>query len=64
VRFAQAMTTDAGGIPPAVYAEFIEHFTPQERVEVTIVACAMDMLNKINDALRVPLETEFEALVS
>jgi AhpD family alkylhydroperoxidase len=63
VRFAQA-TLDAGAIPPAVYADFIEHFAPQERVEVTIVACAMDMLNKINDALRVPLESEFEALVS
>ena len=33
-------------------------------VEVTIVATAMGMLNKINDALRVPLESEFEELVS
>ena len=40
------------------------HFTPQERVEVTIVATAMGMLNKCNDALRVPLESEMEALVS
>ena len=63
VRYAQAMTLDAGGISPAVYAEFIEHFSPQERVEVTIVAAAMGMLNKINDALRVPLETEFEPMV-
>ena len=63
VRFAQALTLDAGGIAPAIYADFIAQFTPQERVEVTIVACAMDMLNKINDGLRVPLETEFEALV-
>ena len=64
VRFAQAMTIDAGAIPPAVYAEFVAEFTPQERVEVTIVASAMGMLNKINDALRVPLEAEFEELVS
>jgi AhpD family alkylhydroperoxidase len=63
VRFAQAMTLDAGDIPAAVYSDFIAQFTPQERVEVTIVACAMGMLNKINDALRVPLESEFEALV-
>jgi AhpD family alkylhydroperoxidase len=63
-RFAQAMTIDAGGIAPAINADFIEHFTPKERVEVVIVATAMGMLNKINDALRVPLETEFEALVS
>lgn len=64
VRFAQAMTLDAGDIAPAIYADFVDQFTPQERVEVTIVACAMGMLNKINDALRVPLESEFEALVS
>ncbi len=64
VRFAQAMTIDAGGIPPAINADFIEHFTPQERVEVAIVATAMGMLNKINDALRVPLESGFEALVT
>lgn len=64
VRFAQAMTLDAGAIAPPIYADFIEQFTPQERVEVTIVACAMGMLNKINDALRVPLETEFAELVS
>ena len=58
------MTIDAGAIPPAAYADFIAEFTPQERVEVTIVAAAMGMLNKINDALRVPLESEFEELVS
>ena len=63
VRFAQAMTIDAGAIPPAVYADFVEQFTPQERVEVVVVAGAMGMLNKINDALRVPLEPEFEPLV-
>jgi hypothetical protein len=58
------MTIDAGAIPPGVYADFIAEFTPQERVEVAIVATAMGMLNKINDALRVPLESEFEELVS
>jgi uncharacterized peroxidase-related enzyme len=63
VRFAQAITIDAGSIPPAVYAEFVEQFTPRERVEVAIVATTMGMLNKCNDALRVPLESEFEALV-
>jgi len=64
VRYAQAVTIDAASISPAIYAEFIEQFTPQERVEVTIVATAMGMLNKCNDALRVPLESEFEAQVS
>lgn len=59
VRFAQAMTVDAGDIPDEDAAEFADQFTPQERVEIVIVAGAMGMLNKINDALRVPLEAEF-----
>ena len=64
MRFAQAMTIDAGDIPDEVAAEFVEQFTPQERVEIVIVASAMGMLNKINNSLRVPLESEFEPLVS
>jgi AhpD family alkylhydroperoxidase len=63
VRFAQAMTIDAGDIPDEIATEFVAHFTPQERVEIVIVASAMGMLNKINDSLRVPLEAEFEPLV-
>jgi hypothetical protein len=64
VRFAPATTIDAGNIPADVYADFIREFTPQERIEVAIVATSMGMLNKLNDALRVPLESEFEALVA
>ena len=47
-----------------VYSDFIREFTPQERIEVVIVATSMGMLNKHNNALRVPLESEFEALVA
>ena len=64
VRFARAITLDADGIPADVYADFIREFTPQERIEVAIVATSMGMLNKLNDALRVPLESEFEALAA
>jgi len=64
VRFAQEITLDAGGIPEAVYADFVREFTPQERIEVAIIATSMGMLNKLNDALRIPLESEFEALVA
>jgi alkylhydroperoxidase family enzyme len=60
IRFAQAMTIDAGDIPDEIMTEFVEQFTPQERVEIAIVTGAMNMLNKINDALRVPLESEFD----
>lgn len=63
VRFAQAMTMDAGSIPDEIAADFVAQFTPQERVEIVVVASAMGMLNKINDSLRVPLESEFEPLV-
>ena len=62
VRFAQAITIDAGGIPSAVNADFIREFTPKERIEVAIVATSMGMLNKLNDGLRIPLEFAFEAL--
>ena len=64
VRFAQAITIDAGNIATDVYADFIRGFTPKERIEVAIVATSMRMLNKLNDALRVPLESEFDALVT
>ena len=64
IRFAQAITLDAGGIPEPVYADFKREFAPQERIEVAIIATSMGMLNKLNDALRVPLESEFEPLVA
>ena len=64
VRFAQAITIDAGNIATDVYNDFIREFTSKERIEVAIVATSMGMLNKLNDALRVPLESEFEALVA
>ena len=63
VRFAQAMTFDASSNLDAVQAEFVRVFTPRERVEIAIVATAMGILNKCNDALGVPLESAFEALV-
>lgn len=54
--YAEALTIDAGTIPDEVVAPFTELLTEQERVEVTIVAAAMGLLNKLNDGLRVPLE--------
>jgi AhpD family alkylhydroperoxidase len=64
VRFARAISIDVGNISADVYADFIRELTPQERIEVAIVATSMGMLNKLIDALRVPLESEFEALVA
>ena len=56
LAYAEALTIDAANIPEAVIAPFMELLTAQERVEVTIVASAMGLLNKLNDGLRVPLE--------
>lgn len=56
LAYAEALTLDAGNIPDDVVAAFTAQTTTQERVEVTIVAAAMGLLNRLNDGLRVPLE--------
>lgn len=56
LAYAEALTLDASNIPDDVAERFVALLTPQERVEVTIVAGAMGMLNRLNDGLRVPLE--------
>ena len=59
MNFAEALTRDSANVPVEVTDALKECFTPQERVEITIVASAMGMLNKINDSLNVPLEDDF-----
>lgn len=56
LAYAEALTLDAGNIPDDVVRPFVALLSDQERVEVTIVASAMGLLNKLNDGLRVPLE--------
>lgn len=56
LAFAKAITEDAANIPESVVRVFVETFPPDERVEITLVAGAMGFMNKVNDALRVPLE--------
>ena len=56
LAYAEALTIDASAIPPDVIATFTTHTSDQERVEVTIVAAAMGLLNRLNDGLRVPIE--------
>jgi len=62
LNFVEAMVQDSSNISTEITTEFIACFTPKERVEITIVASAMDMLNKINDSLNVPLEDDFLGL--
>jgi len=56
LAFAQALTEDASNIPDTLSERFVALFTPAERVEISVVAAAMGCMNKINDALRIPLE--------
>jgi alkylhydroperoxidase family enzyme len=56
LAYADALTIDASAIQPDVINAFVAQTTDQERVEVTIVASAMGLLNRLNDGLRVPLE--------
>lgn len=64
LAYAEALTVDASSIPPDVIADFTDHTTNQERVEVTIVAAAMGLLNRLNDGLRVPIEEPMLDLAS
>lgn len=56
LEYSEALTLDAGKIPPEVVANFVAQTDDQERVEVTIVAASMGLLNSLNDGLKVPLE--------
>lgn len=56
MAFARAQTEDAANIPEDVVDRFVAAFTPAERTEIAIIAATMDMLNKVNDSLRIPLE--------
>ena len=62
LAYVEALTTDGANIPAEVIAPFAELLTDQERVEVTIVASAMGLLNKLNDGLRVPLEEPMQEI--
>lgn len=64
LAYSEALTIDASAISPKVIEAFTEHTTDQERVEVTIVAAAMGLLNRLNDGLRVPLEEPMHDIAS
>jgi len=64
LAYAEALTIDASNIQPDVIAEFTAHTSNQERVEVTIVAASMGLLNRLNDGLRVPLEEPMLGIAS
>ncbi|MBL22508.1 MAG: hypothetical protein CMM48_01270 [Rhodospirillaceae bacterium] len=56
LSFAAALTRDSANIPDDLCERFCAEFSPQERVEIALVTCAMGVFNKFNDGMRVPLE--------
>jgi|GEM_PF-884612 len=58
LAFVDYMMSDASNIPDNVVEDFVEHYTPKERIEIALTATAMSVLNKFNDAFRIPIEDE------
>jgi alkylhydroperoxidase family enzyme len=56
LAFAAAMIEDASNIDEDLAGRFVTTFTPEERAEIAIIAGTMACMNKVNDALRIPLE--------
>ena len=56
LAFAEALTINASNIPESIQNRAKNALSAQELVEISIVATAMGVLNRINDGLNVPLE--------
>ncbi|MDB3952444.1 carboxymuconolactone decarboxylase family protein [Alphaproteobacteria bacterium] len=56
LEYGAALTQDSANISDEIAARLVAEFSPEERVELTIIAAGMGMLNRINDGLRVPIE--------
>lgn len=58
VRFARHYAYGPGSVPDDVRRDLQELFSPQEIVEIVVIAGGMSMLNGFNDGLGVPLEDD------
>jgi len=56
VRWAEAVTLNTAAADDALYAEMKDCFTDAEIVELTMVSAMFNMINRLNDSLRVPIE--------
>ena len=56
IEYGAALTQDSANFADEIAAGLVAEFSPEERVELTIIAAGMGMLNRINDGLRVPIE--------
>jgi alkylhydroperoxidase family enzyme len=56
--FAKALTVDSANISDAICERFTANFNPRQRVEIALATAAMDVLNKFNDGMRIPIDDE------
>ena len=63
VRYAEQMTRDANGLSDADFAALKLHFSEEQIVEITLVSCMANFTNRLNDALRVPLDEGLSAKI-
>ena len=56
IRWAEAVTLNAAARDDALFADLKRHFSDGEIVEVTMVCAMFNMINRLTDSLRVPIE--------
>jgi len=56
VRWAEAVTLNKAAGDDALYAQMQDQFSDAEIVELTMVSAMFNMINRLNDSLRVPIE--------
>ncbi|MEX2450336.1 MAG: carboxymuconolactone decarboxylase family protein [Rhodospirillales bacterium] len=56
--FAKALTVDSANISDEICERFTVNFNPRQRVEIALATAAMDVLNKFNDGMRIPIDDE------
>lgn len=56
VRWAEAVTRNTAAKDDELFAAMKRHFSDAEIVELTLVLAMFNMINRLNDSLRVPIE--------
>ncbi|MEK6709059.1 MAG: hypothetical protein AABZ64_00620 [Nitrospinota bacterium] len=57
VRWAELVTRNEAKYDKKCWEEVKSHFNPQEIIELTMVICHFNLMNRLNDTLQLDLET-------
>lgn len=57
VRWAELVTRNEAKRDTKCWEELKTHFNPQEIIELTVVICHFNLMNRLNDTLQLDLET-------